>query len=664
MPDDIEMVQKKPKEREKKETDKAPTVKDEINYTNALEKGKKYLDKYKKAYTATGTRQDELAEAIAFFEGTQYQLASYSDTTPWVVQMKVPHAKNAIEMRCASVSAADYVGELFPITLEDIPTIETLNEMLKDEWQRLDLNTKIKSAILDSAYMREGYIHFTFDGSKSYGGSRDGVIEARMLDSSNIIIDPNAREWDDAQFIAVVGRIPKDVAKRRYGRIVDMIKPRQSGLSDFQKGEISYANDYNIEQDKHFTIVTFYEKEAEGIEKCVLIEDVLVAETLLDGLDTFPIAQMRWSKRKQNCYGISLMDDILTIQKALNSLESATTNIAISSASPAVVIQKGQGLNPKDVAETIGAPQVVYAVNGDPRTAIVPLNTQPISTAVLQIKAQHEEALAKAAGITDQYQGALGTVGNTSSGAKMAIERSKVIEGAIIKNIEEFVEQITGIMVQYIVSQYSGTTVTTVQKNEMDSEYSVKEFTIPEEARGVKYKFYIDLSVRTPYSKELEKQAMMELWQMERQYDSEVKVITVLDVLSKYDVSNKEELAQRFKDATNQSNQNKAEVITKLTGLAQQYGIDPQILQAAMTEIIAGAKETPAVDQFMQMVDQAVAAEQAAAQAQQQAIQGQADQMATQIVDQMDPKLAMQMAQEQSAPNQIAQMMQSQGQMM
>ncbi len=594
-------------------------------------------------------------------EGDQYNLATFSDTTPWVIQMKTPHAKNVIETRVASVTASDYMGELLPIRVEDVEHVQLLNDLVKDEWARLDLNNMVDDAIRDSSFIREGYIHFMFNAEKTYGGTREGAAEAYPVDSPSVYLDPNARCWKDLQYVIVVGRISKNEAKYRYDTKVSEIKVNQSGVTEMERGEIGIANDYSTEQHDFYTIMTFYEKEKGKIRETVLVEDVVMSSDILDGLSVFPIAQMRWTKKKQTCYGISLMDDIITLQKAINMIESAVTNIAVSSASPAVIIQKGQGLNPRDVADTLGAPQVVYSVNGDPAKAMVPFNPQNINEAVVRIKQEHEQSLIKAAGVTDQYLGSLGTVGNTSGGAKMAIERAKVQEGAVIKNIQEFIEQITEILVQYIMAQYADTNIRTMKRQEVSRQFEVKEVAVPKDIGDTQYQFSIDLNIRTPFSKELEKQSLMELWQMERQYDSPVKILTVLDVLNKYDLSNMDELRSRYADATTEANGEKASVIMTLNELAIKYQLDQQLLQTAITEIMSGAKQTPAVEQLLAMVDQA---EQQQQMAQQQA-EAQQMQMtnevargaADQIVNQMDPNEVMNMAQTQSLPAQIEQLM-------
>lgn len=633
------------------------------SYESSKEKGKKYIDKFKKAFVAVGTRPDELQEALAFYEGDQYKLANYSDATPWVIQSKTPHAKIAIDTRTSSVTASEYVGELQPLKINDVQLIKMLNELLLDEWERLELDNLIDNAVHDGAYLRESYLHLIFDSSETLGESRSGTIDAYLIDSPSVYIDPNARTWNQAQFIVVAGRKQRDEARAIYP-ITRNIKTKTGGLTAQERGEIGINNDYEIEQSDFFNMLTFYEKKYDKsklyIMKTVVIEDVVVKQDKLDGLTMFPICQFRWGKKKQSCYGMSLMDDLISNQKAINSIESAVTNQAINSASPAVVVSKNSGLNPNEVAETIGMPQMVYYVNGDPTQAMHVFNPNSISEVSLRIKEDHQQNLSLVAGITDAFIGTLGTAGNTSGGAQAAIDRAKVIEAHVIRNITEFVEQITKVLMQYIVTQYAGQKVSSLKKNTQTNEFTAKEYDLPADLKDVKYKFYVNLNIRTPYAKHQERTAISELWAMERQYDSEIKLLSVLDILDKYDLTNREELQDRYKRMMNSTLQQKTEVILKLTELTTKYQLPQELLQQAMIEIMGDAKETPAVDQLTQLIEQAsIQAEQMAQQQAQQAQQSnmEAAQMAaTQVVDQMDPNMVMQMAQEQSAPNQIAAM--------
>lgn len=633
-------------------------------FESAQSKGKKYIAKFRKAVVSVKDRSDELQESLAFFEGDQYKLANYSDSTPWVIHDKTPHAKVAIETRTSSVTASEYVGEIYPLKVEDVETIKMLNELLQDEWERLEMDNLIDNSVKDASYLRESYIHLIFDSEKNYGASRSGVVEAYIIDSPSIWIDPNARCWDQAQYIVVSGRKPKAQAKALYP-ITRQIKGKPSNLSPEERGEIGINNDYEVEQEDFFNQLTFYEKKYRKskviISKTIIIEDVVVSQVDLDGINVFPICQFRWGKKKQSCYGMSLMDDLISSQKAINSIGSATTNQAINASSPSTIISRNSGLNPQDVAETLGIPQTVYAVNGPVGEAMTVFNPNNISEVSLRIKEGHQQNLNLVAGITDAYIGSLGTSGNTSGGATAAIERAKVVEGDVIRNITEFVGQITTLLMQYITSQYAGQKVSSLKKDTQTSEFSVKEYELPDTIRDIEYKFYVNLNIRTPYAKSQERLAITELWSMERQYDSEIKLLSVLDILDKYDLTNREELSDRYKRMVASSLQQKSEIILKLTTLTQKYQLPPELLQQAMVEIMGDAKETPAVDELTKQIDQAAMMEQQqaqmAAQQQSQANEGAAQMAAGQIVDQMDPNQVMQMAQEQSAPNQIAAMM-------
>ena len=129
------------------------------------------------------------------------------------------------------------------------------------------------------------------------------------------------------------------------------------------RGEVYYDNDYTTEQEDVKTVITYYGKKKGGkLFKVVLVSGIIVEENEMK-FPIFPIAQIRWKKAAQSCYGLSLMDDVLSLQKAVTSIESAVTNTAIAYAAPSMMVRKGCGVDPKVVAKANGAPGVVYAVD-------------------------------------------------------------------------------------------------------------------------------------------------------------------------------------------------------------------------------------------------------------------------------------------------------------
>src|SRR5690606_13807395 len=138
-----------------------------------------------------------------------------------------------------------------------------------------------------------------------------------------------------------------------------------------------------------------------------------------------------------------------------------------------------------------------------------------------------------------------------------------------------------------------------------DGSFKFGTLEVPENIKDIEYTFGINLDVKTPYSKEKTKALLQELYQIEQQYDSDVKVLNLLDIIKTYDIPNRDELVERYKNILTKDNQTKAEVILEWTDLTSKYGIDPNIVQQGIIEILNG-KEMPTVDRVTAQIEQMI----------------------------------------------------------
>jgi hypothetical protein len=195
------------------------TVETEAKYSTALEKGRKLVAKIRKAQRAVPNRGYEHKELMAFYEGKQYDLSRYKVSRPWVVRMRTPYASTAVDIRVSSLIADDYRGEIIPMAPEDEEAIRSLKDFFHDEWERLNMDTKIDEAIKASAIVREGYIHVVWNEDTLGKGStaRDGFIETYVIEQpSSIYIDPTALCLKDARYVAVANRKSKEEVIELY----------------------------------------------------------------------------------------------------------------------------------------------------------------------------------------------------------------------------------------------------------------------------------------------------------------------------------------------------------------------------------------------------------------------------------------------------------------
>ena len=591
----------------KKKTNDLESLDEMINLGEEQEKAKPYLEKFNKAKTFNSSRQEAYAENMAFYQGNQHLLKKYKNETPWVVNMNTPYATIAIDNRVSSLLANDYIGELLPLSEEDVTPVTALSNAFQKEWKRMNIDDIVRACVRGGAVVREFYCHIVVDKNKTVGGKNSknlGRIEAYAIEPSRIYIDPSARCLRDARYMFVTGRISKEEASERYSKIKSALQVSNT-FTPQDRGEVYLDNDYVTSQDDVFTTLTYYGKENGKIKRVKLVNGIIVEEKVMPNKN-FPILQFRWKKAAQSCYGLSLMDEVLSLQKAITSIESAITNTAMSYAAPSMMVRKGCGVDPRVVAKANGAPGVVYSVEGNLDNAIKPVIPPKIQQEILNIKTDFQEQIDKITGNSNQFLGDIGTAGNTSSGATIAVERAKIIEVDVLNNIREFVEDITEVLVEFISLMYGNETLTYNAGKNADGTFKFDKVELPDKSALVNsnYQYYIELETKTPYSKEKQKQLLLEIYQLERQYDTAIKTVTVGDIIKNTDLENKEEIISRFGNLTFQDAMTKTETIRGLIQTATSYGVSEDLLNSAIAEIIAGQNDTPAVDELMAALEE------------------------------------------------------------
>lgn len=572
-----------------------------------LGKSKEFIRMYDKAYHFNQERFESYAELMAFYQGNQHLLKKYKSERPWVVNMNTPYATASIENRVASLLVSDYEGDLLPLSPEDIDIVETLDSVYKREWERMKVDNVVRSCVEMAAVVREAYCHISVDDKKVHGGrysKQVGALKADIIEPSRVLIDPTARNLKDANYVIILGRISKKEAMATYPKI-KALSLQSDNYTPQQRGEVYYDNDYTTEQEDVFTVWNVYVKENGKIKKTKLINSIIVFEKELD-ISHFPIAQLRWKKAAQSCYGISLMDQLLSLQKAVCAIESAITNTAIAYAAPSMMVRKGCGVDPKVVAKANGAPGVVFAVDGNLDNALKPVVPPKIQDEILSIKQDFEAKIKEISGNTNQFLGNIGTAANTAGGAQVAVERAKIIETNTINNIEEFIEDLVNIIIKFMIKIYPNAELTYNAGKNGSGQYVFDKIKMPnrKELKDLEYTFYVELDKKSQYSKDQQKQDLLDLFQFERQYDTGVKTITVADIIKNSNIENKDEIIERYNSLTRQDAETKATTIEKIVTVGAELGVDTNLITQSLTEIIGNADETPATDEVMKLFEQ------------------------------------------------------------
>lgn len=592
-------------------------------YENEQEECKDYLTKFRNARDFDGTRFDAYEENMAFYECEQYKLARYKESRPWVINMDTPYATLAIDNRVGSLMATDYLGDLLPYRAEDVELITNLDKFKNIVWDYVGYDRLIDEAILKASIVREAYIHTVLDLDKKLQGSDAvGRLKAYLLEPGAITIDPEALSLKEANYMFVSERITKKEAFKRYDKVKQLSDLGFMGnYQPKDRGEVYLGNDYNTYQENVLTKLTFYEKVYEEIEdanddgeksvkvrirKTTLVEDIIVAKSIIP-LSQFPVTQLRCYKKANSCYGLSMMDRLLSLQKAVNSIESAVVNTAITFAAPSMVVSKASGINPKKAAKASGAPGVVYQVNGSIRDAIGTVGSPTINDSIVRMKNDNERLIDKISGNSDEFMGDFGSAGNTAGGSERASNRSKIVEKTVLSNIEEFVEDLTNTVIEFIKIVYWGEKVSYIDKMDSNKKAQFKEVELPgkEVLEGLDYRFKIKLEQKTPYSREEQKAKLFEIFTTERQYNSPVKTVTTRDLIFNSELENRDIILERYDKLSAQAGQEKVQMIKSILQATSGLDIEPELLDQALLELVDENNQeqgTPALDQVMDML--------------------------------------------------------------
>ena len=589
------------------------------------------------------SRDTEYINNEAHYEGLHWNLANMGEDSPFVVKSDINHLKNAVDVRLGSLCASSYYGKLKPLSQDDVETIDELNILYQNEWYRLNMDELIEEVIKKGCIFDNGYIEFGFDTDKIVGGTnakREGVITANVVETANIYLDPSAESIDDCDFMVKTMKLTEEKLKRVYPDWWKKLKEKDvhgTAAKTNDTGNIFTGRDYTTNQDNIIVVYAIYEKYNTKVEEVISEEQVIqetgeVIPAVIDKVNVtrvkvsylsndillevnkdypfeeFPIVSFQWEKTVQTPYGIPLLRGLTIPQKVANLIESSINNIAVHYTIPTWIISDDSGLDVDDVAKLINALGVVWKVT-DINTAIKQLEPPQINADIIQMGQTFVNYIRQYAGVTDQYQGNIGTAGSTSQGTTDAIGRATIIDNNPINQISKFVEKLTRLLIRFMTRYYQGDTMY-IREDLDDDKYNFRQFTIDDNFKDINFDFDVDLASRSKTDKNRQYNLTKEIYQLQNQYKDSKGVINVTDVVKAAQLDNYNEMKNRLDNVTEESLQEKASMVVRLVEIGNtitpngQPLIDSTTLSDAIMDVLDDNNDLSVVEQVMQTYQQ------------------------------------------------------------
>ena len=542
------------------------------------------------------TRDQEYINNMAHYEGLHWNLAQNKDESPFLLKSDINHLKNAIDLRLGSLFAESYYGVLEPLSPNDVDSINTLNNLYRNEWVRLNADDRVEAAIKNACIQDNGYTEISFDTGAIFGGTgtrREGTIVLRDLSTSDVYLDPRANSIDDCEYMVVKSTKTKNWIKRNKPEWIEKLKSKNITPTDIlgdDEGSIYTGRDYTKSNSHLYVINTVYEKYAKEIDMETVDDETgettvepvsitairvyyLINDKLIDTdedypFDEFPIIPMQWEAEPQSPYGIPLVRGLTVPQKVANLIESAANNIAMHYTIPTWLVSAESGLDINKVAKLSSALGMVWKVNGDVSKAMKQMEYPAVDEQLIGIKDSFVANIQTYAGVTSQYIGNIGTAGSTAEGTNAAINRAVVIDNAPIKQIEKYVEKLSRMIIKFMTRYYKKQTVyirdTQKQKN---GEYNFQEFFIDDNLENINYEFTVKLASRSKSDKNRQYNLLKDLYQTQNQYKDPNKVINVTDLVKAAQLDNFDEMFKRFSDMSEEAFNEKADMIVQIMNI-------------------------------------------------------------------------------------------------
>lgn len=571
-------------------------------------------------------RDKEYVNNQAHYEGLHWNLSEVGEDSPFLVKSDINHLKNAVGIRLGSLYANSYYGKLKPLSEDDVKTVENLNSIYKNEWFRLKADNIIEDVVKAGAIFDNGYVKINYDPDKIVGSTntrREGAITLERIETANIYLDPNANNINDCDFMIEKINMTMERIKREKPEWYKKLKNANiegGAVKDKDTGNIFTGRDYTSSQDSTVAIDCVYEKVTEdkeviineevrevepgvdvGSEKTEKIKitrvkfTYIVGDTILEvneeyPFEEFPIIPFQWEAQPQSPYGIPLLRGLTIPQKVANLIESATNNIAIHYTVPTWLVSDESGLDVDEVAQLINALGVVWKVS-NLENSIKQLDPPKLDKDIITMGQTFVEYIKEYAGVNAVYTGNIGTAGSTSQGTTEAIGRATIVDNEPIKQITDFVERLSRMIIKFMARYYQGDTFA-IRKEEKDGTYKFNNIIIDESYNDINFDFDVDLGSRSKNDKNRQYNLMKDIYQLQNQYKDASPVINVTDIVKAAELDNYNELKTRLESMTEEALNEKANLIVQLMQIGQtmtpngQPLIPAELLQSGIIDVL------------------------------------------------------------------------------
>ena len=320
----------------------------------------------------------------------------------------------------------------------------------------------------------------------------------------------------------------------------------------------------------------------------------MAGNKILDTVDPiepnmYPFAVLYDFKQRQEFWGRGTASLILENQKLVNKVESIVAMIGTLLQNPQRVVSKQSGINPREAMKYSFAPGHVWVTNGqDPTRAMHWQSPPDIPSALMNLAEQAKENIREITGLNEAYMGqSVGSL-QTSGGVNSLIDRATMRDKDQMYDLEQFVEQITRIVLGFVTTKYTEERFIRLATDTTKQESPQPEDFVPfigTDFADIEYDLDIDVSAQAPVTQARREAEMDQLFTNQYQFNVTPRLITPQEYVKKKRMVDAREIIERM---DNEERQSEVDILTQVASMIADAMQDPNV---PMDEIMNMARK-------------------------------------------------------------------------
>lgn len=578
----------------------------------------RYTERFSRANQATKANHDKWRVLDMFDRSEQWKDA---DLPPWVPKPVHNMIRYVRILKRANLASSIPAAHFVPLNEKHKALITRLQAAYKHVWDTEKVPYTIRRCIdriyvqgtsIACVYSDESFIDGTYYGEGSPDNQMyQGIIKVKRFPNANFFPDPDAFTIEEATFIettesTTMRAIKKNPKFRKYAgdKKMESLKNGSSAQSDDETGQVYNRNNNPFESltadesDERVSLHTHWEMtyDENGKKK-------LSVAYYLPGNDfelyrvenvkpaVFPFAVLYDEEEENDFWGTATAWDVLEKQKLINKTEQTASIIATLYQNPQKIVARESGINGQEMAKMGTKPGRVWTSNIEPSRAVHVLNPGDIPKGLFDIKDRNVADIKDYVGINEAYSGeSIGSL-TTSTGVNSLIERATIRDKDKMKQIDNFVSQLSNLIVLFILEKWKEkrplVNIGPAGKVTHSEWEPIKDI----DKENLRWLVHSDVYASAPTTQALKKQQADNLLQMQMQLQPDPAIITIEEWLNMQDFDNKPEILARMEKDRKKKEAREAEdfaaVAVQLSEQAQQLtaqGAAPEEVTKMLTE--------------------------------------------------------------------------------